>query len=57
MTSMVPGLAIPSASAATDTSGDALGNTPAGMNEITVLVAPATRPGWYMYYNMGCGGG
>ena len=27
------------------------------MNEITVLVAPATRPGWYMYYNMGCGGG
>ena len=55
MTSMVPGLAIPSASVATDTAGDALGNTPAGMNEITVLVAPATRPGWYVYYNMGCG--
>jgi hypothetical protein len=55
MTSMVPGLAIPSASAANDTEGDGLGNTPAAMNEITVLVAPATRPGWYMFYNMGCG--
>lgn len=25
------------------------------MNEITVLVAPAQRPGWYMYFNEGCG--
>gem|GEM_PF-1338990 len=58
MTSMVPGLAIPSASASTDTSAsDAFANAGATMNEITVLVAPATRPGWYMYYNMGCGDG
>ena len=28
----------------------------AQMGEITVLVAPALRPGWYMYANMGCGG-
>jgi len=26
------------------------------MGEITVLVAPAQRPGWYMYFNEGCGG-
>ena len=25
------------------------------MGEITVLVAPAQRPGWYMYFNEGCG--
>jgi len=57
MTSMVPGLAIPSASATDTSASDAFGSTPAAMNEITVLVAPATRPGWYMYYNMGCGDG
>ena len=55
MTSMVPGLAIPSASATDTSASDAFANAAATMNEITVLVAPATRPGWYMYYNMGCG--
>jgi hypothetical protein len=40
--------------------GTAAGNTSSAtataMGEITVLVAPADRPGWYMYGNMGCGG-
>jgi hypothetical protein len=26
------------------------------MGEITVIVAPALRPGWYMYASEGCGG-
>ncbi len=27
------------------------------MNEVTLLVAPAARPGWYLEANEGCGGG
>jgi len=27
------------------------------MGEITVTVAPARRPGWYMSADAGCGGG
>jgi hypothetical protein len=34
---------------------DGFGNAVGAMNEITVLVAPAQRPGWYMYFNEGCG--
>lgn len=43
------------ASSPSSTTFDGFGYTVAPMNEITVLVAPADRPGWYMYYNMGCG--
>jgi hypothetical protein len=35
---------------------DDFGSEVTDMNEITVLVAPAARPGWYMYFNFGCGG-
>jgi hypothetical protein len=38
------------ASAAPSASSDA-----SQMNEITVVVAPAKTPGWYMYANEGCG--
>jgi hypothetical protein len=34
---------------------DAFGQDVEKMGEITVLVAPAARPGWYMYFNEGCG--
>jgi hypothetical protein len=60
MASMVP---TPSASAAADTATDgtatdSTGSTGAAteMGEITVIVAPALRPGWYMYASEGCGG-
>jgi len=33
------------------------GDPDTGMGEITVTVAPAQRPGWYMYADAGCGGG
>jgi hypothetical protein len=36
--------------------GDNFGNDLQSMGEITVLVAPAARPGWYMAGNLGCGG-
>ena len=41
----------------TDEGTDSFGDDVQQMGEITVLVAPAQRPGWYMYYNEGCGGG
>ncbi len=41
----------------TDQGTDGFGADIQQMGEITVLVAPAQRPGWYMYYNEGCGGG
>jgi len=41
----------------TDQGTDSFGADVQQMGEITVLVAPAQRPGWYMYYNEGCGGG
>ena len=41
----------------TDQGTDSFGVDVQQMGEITVLVAPAQRPGWYMYYNEGCGGG
>jgi hypothetical protein len=56
MVSMVP---TPSASAsADDTVIDSTDSTGAAteMGEITVIVAPALRPGWYMYASEGCGG-
>jgi len=40
----------------TDQGTDGFGDDLQKMGEITVLVAPAARPGWYMYYNEGCGG-
>lgn len=40
----------------TDQGTDSFGADIQQMGEITVLVAPAQRPGWYMYYNEGCGG-
>jgi len=43
---------------ATGTTGtDDFGNDLQSMGEITVTVAPADRPGWYMAANLGCGGG
>jgi hypothetical protein len=42
--------------ATTDQGTDGFGDDLQQMGEITVLVAPAQRPGWYMYYNEGCGG-
>ena len=65
MASMVP---TPSAStsadsttddtATDDTATNSTGSTGAvtEMGEITVVVAPALRPGWYMYASEGCGG-
>jgi hypothetical protein len=57
MVSMVP---TPSASASADTATDSTGSTGSTgavteMGEITVIVAPALRPGWYMYASEGCG--
>jgi hypothetical protein len=50
---------VPFASAASVTDGTPTDSIPAGsgteMGEITVIVAPATRPGWYMYASEGCG--
>ena len=40
----------------TDQGTDNFGADIQQMGEITVLVAPAQRPGWYMYFNEGCGG-
>ena len=42
--------------ATTDQGTDGFGDDLQKMGEITVLVAPAGRPGWYVYYNEGCGG-
>ncbi|HEY5050571.1 MAG TPA: hypothetical protein VII50_06695, partial [Acidothermaceae bacterium] len=40
---------VATASAGADATGTQMG-------EITVIVAPASRPGWYMYTSEGCGG-
>lgn len=45
MTSMVP----------TAAAGGTAADTATAMAEITVIVAPAARPGWYMYASEGCG--
>jgi hypothetical protein len=59
MVSMVPAPAAPdsTAAASTSTDGTAAVSIPAAteMGEITVIVAPAARPGWYMYASEGCG--
>jgi hypothetical protein len=52
MTSMVP---TPSVDAGTADTTQADANAGTGMAEMTVIVAPATRPGWYMYASEGCG--
>jgi hypothetical protein len=53
MVSMVPAAPAPDSTAA----DSAAVSTPAAtqMGEITVIVAPAARPGWYMYASEGCG--
>jgi hypothetical protein len=59
MTSMVPTPAADNPAAdSTATDSTATVSIPAAteMAEITVIVAPAARPGWYMYASQGCGG-
>jgi hypothetical protein len=48
----------PDNAASDDTVIDSTDSTGAAteMGEITVLAAPALRPGWYMYASEGCGG-
>ena len=59
MVSMVPAPPAPDSAAAdsTPTDDNAAVSIPAAteMGEITVIVAPAGRPGWYMYASEGCG--
>jgi len=47
----MPGVHVQGVQAATDPSGNQI------MDEVTVLVAPAARPGYYLEANEGCGGG
>ena len=49
MVSMVPALPAPDSTAADSAAAVT------EMGEITVIVAPAARPGWYMYASEGCG--
>jgi hypothetical protein len=59
MTSMVPTTAADSPAAdstATDSTAAVSIQAATEMAEITVIVAPAARPGWYMYASQGCGG-
>jgi len=53
MVSMVP---TPAADAGSIDGTQADANAGTEMGEITVIVAPAARPGWYMYASEGCGG-
>ena len=57
MTSMVPTADSPAAdSTAIDSTAAVSIPAATEMAEITVIVAPAARPGWYMYASEGCGG-